>query len=82
MRSNWKILALWVLFISAWTMIVFFAIKSEPQCGQVVFLEDQLGMDCQDVVSYKNGMSTIFLCDDTKLEVPTNRIIKITYKKD
>lgn len=50
------------------------------KCDEVVFIEGELSMDIRYVDSYKNGISIIYLCDGTKIQVPTSRIIKIVEK--
>ena len=54
--------------------------KENTECDQVIFLEGELSMDVRGVYSYDNGMSTIDLCDEKTLRVPTSRIIKIVDK--
>jgi len=78
MLDRWKWPLLTVIFCSTWLIIITANEKyDQEQCEQVVFLEGELGMDCNAVWSFDNGMSTIRLCDGTKLQVPTSRIIKI-----
>ena len=81
MLDRWKWPLLTVIFCSTWLIIITAVAKHDQEhCEQVVFLEGELGMDCNEVWSFDNGMSTIRLCDGTKLQVPTSRIIKIVDK--
>ena len=81
MLNKWQWPLMAIIFSSVWVLIFVFVAKYDrEQCEQVVFLEGELGMDCNEVWSFDNGMSTIRLCDGTEMQVPTNRIIKIVDK--
>ena len=52
------------------------------KCDEVVFIEGETSMDVKEVYPSENGISTIYLCDGTKMQVPTIRIVKIIEKED
>ena len=74
------IISMFIFVITLSILGLVFSVQEKYECDQVIFLEGELGMDCCNVSSYKNGMSIITLCDSTKMRVPTNRIVKIVDK--
>jgi len=81
LRNNWGWPVGAVVFAGMMFFGVYLSIQEKYQCDQVIFLEGELGMDCSNVSSHENGMSTITLCDSTKMRVPTSRIVKIVDKE-
>ncbi len=72
----------WLVVAGISLMIVALMSRKERyECDQVVFLEGEMGIDCNNVSSFENGMSIVTLCDSTKMRVPTSRIIKIVDKQ-
>ena len=67
-------------FIAIIFPIAYCSHQKEMKCDEVVFIEGETSMDVREVYSSKNGISTIYLCDGTKIQVPTSRIIKIVEK--
>ena len=80
MSSRFWISWLAIAFISL-MVVALMSRKDMHDCDQVIFLEGEMGMDCSNVTSFENGMSIITLCDDTKMRVPTSRIVKIVDKE-
>jgi hypothetical protein len=79
--ENYRNAILIVLGIALTYIPIIYLVKQDKmQCDEVVFLEGELSIDIRYVDSYKNGMSTIHLCDGKILQVPTRRIIKIVDK--
>lgn len=75
------LISMFIFVITLSILGLVFSVQEKYECDQVIFLEGELGMDCCNVSSYENGMSIITLCDSTKMQVPTNRIIKIVDKE-
>jgi hypothetical protein len=69
-------------FIAIIFPIAYCSHQKEMKCDEVVFLEGELGMDVREVYPSEDGISTIYLCDGTKMQVPTIRIVKIIEKED
>ena len=70
-----------VAIVFGLTFMTINLISSEKmQCDQVVFLEGEMSIDIKSISSYANGVSHIWLCDGTEMDIPTYRIIKIVKK--
>jgi len=71
-----------VITLCLTAVIIVFAIKNDAKCDEHVVLNDNTEYDCKSVSSFGNGMSTINLCDDERITVPTHRIKIITKIKE
>ena len=68
--------------IIAYGSFIYMMIEEGGRCDEHVVMEDGTEYDCRSVSSYDSGISTIRLCDGSKIRVPTLRIKRIEEKSE
>ena len=66
----------------AYGAFIYILIEEDKKCDEHVVMEDGTEYDCRSVSSYDSGISTIRLCDGSKIRVPTLRIKRIEEKSE
>jgi hypothetical protein len=80
LKNNWKFIGLMLIIFSAAGGFIYGYTKESKECDLVVFIDGHLSLDATRVVQYKNGFTSIKLCNG-KTEVYYNDlIIKVVEK--
>jgi hypothetical protein len=61
---------------------IIFIINKNERCDEHIVLDDDKQYDCKSVTTFANGLSTINLCDGTRITIPTDKIKVITDIKE
>jgi hypothetical protein len=78
MRGN-KGLLIVLLVISFWVAGICVIYSEGKTCDELVIMNDGSQIEATEVFSYRNGMTTIKMCDDTQMRTPTINIKFIKY---
>ena len=73
-RKNIGIILMIILTSVLFSGLIYYSIKKDNVCDELVILNDGSQIEAKQVLSYESGMSTIKMCNGQWMDIPTVNI--------
>ncbi len=73
-RKSIGIILLIIITSVTFGFFLYYSIKKDKACDELVILNDGSQIEATDVLSYESGMSTIKMCNGQWMDTPTINI--------
>ena len=80
LKNNWKFIGLMLIIVSSAGGFIYGYTRESKECDLIVFIDGELSIDARRVVQYKNGFTSIKLCNGKTKICPNEIIIKVVEK--
>lgn len=80
LKVNWKFIGLILIIVSSLGGFIYGYTRESKECDLLVFIDGELSIDARRVIQYKNGFTSITLCNGKTKIYPNDIIIKVVEK--